>query len=134
MSEEVYNFALTRSQHMALVAILGAAMEANQTYVDCSENPEGIETSAADLYRAAMDITPEVRGKKKPLDRNFMREISEGVKAKLPDNWGFLLLAFTFGPKGQLVYSSNARREDAIATLKEFLLKAGAAEDWMKHL
>lgn len=70
------------------------------------------------------------------LNRQFLQETAEAVKAKLPDNYGFLLLAAPFDGQGdrRLVYTSNIRREDAIPMLKEFLLKCGAAEDWMKHI
>ncbi len=75
------------------------------------------------------------------LNREFLRDMAEVLKAKLPDNYGFLLLAAPFdGPDGKaqgdgrLVYTATMRREDAIALLKEFLLKCGATEDWMKHI
>lgn len=72
----------------------------------------------------------------KNLDRQFLVEASHAIKAKLPDNYGFILLAAPFDGQGdkRLVYTSNIRREDAIAMLKEWLLKCGAAEDWMKHI
>ena len=34
----------------------------------------------------------------------------------------------------RLTYISDLQRQDAINLLKEFLIKAGAEEDWMKHL
>lgn len=70
------------------------------------------------------------------LNRQFIEDASRAIEAKLPDNYGFILLAFPFNGEGdgRLVYASNARREDAINMLKEWLLKCGAAEDWMKHI
>jgi hypothetical protein len=70
------------------------------------------------------------------IDREYLREMAKVLESKLPDNHGFILLAFPFGddPNQRLIYTSNARREDAINALKEFLIKAGAAEDWMKHI
>lgn len=70
------------------------------------------------------------------LDRQFLRETAELVKARLPDNYGFIVLAAPFNGEGdnRLVYTSNIQRGDAIAMLKEWLLKCGAAEDWMKHI
>lgn len=70
------------------------------------------------------------------LDRQFLRDASDLIKARLPDNYGFILMATPFNKEGdcRLVYTSNIRREDAIAMLKEWLLKCGAAEDWMKHI
>lgn len=67
-------------------------------------------------------------------DKQYIRHAAEALSPHLPDNHGFILLTFSFGEKGRLNYASNAVRADAIAALKEFLLKAGAAEDWMQHL
>jgi hypothetical protein len=70
------------------------------------------------------------------MDREFLKEVAQQVKAKLPDNYGFIVLAAPFNGEGdnRLVYTSNIQRGDAIAMLKEWLLKCGAAEDWMKHI
>jgi hypothetical protein len=75
------------------------------------------------------------------LNRVFLRDMAEVVKSKLPDNYGFIVLAAPFNrddgaPQGdnRLVYTSNIQRENAVALLKEFMLLAGAAEDWMKHI
>lgn len=73
---------------------------------------------------------------KKPLDREFLQDAAAAVHAKLPDNYGFILLAMPFNKEGdgRLVYASNVQRAHAIASLKEWLLRAGAAEDWMEHI
>ena len=70
------------------------------------------------------------------MDREFLKEAAHAVKAKLPDGYGFILLAFPFNGEAdaRLVYISNAQRTDALNTMKEWLLKCGAAEDWMKHI
>ena len=74
------------------------------------------------------------------LDRQFLYDTAELVKARLPDNYGFIILAAPFnadGKKqgdGRLVYTANIQRENAIALLKEWMLKCGAAEDWMQHI
>lgn len=70
------------------------------------------------------------------LDRQFLRDTADLVKARLPDNYGFILIAAPFNHEGdnRLVYTASIRREDAINLLKEFLLKCSAAEDWMKHI
>ena len=72
----------------------------------------------------------------KPLDREFLKEAADAVKARLPDNYGFILLATPVPWEGdkRLIYVANCERADAIAMLKEWLLKCGAAEDWMKHI
>ena len=70
------------------------------------------------------------------MDREYLKEAARAVEAKLPDNHGFILLASEFGDGGdkRLFYISSMRREDAINVMKEWLLKAGAAEDWMRHI
>lgn len=70
------------------------------------------------------------------MDREFLKEAANAVKAKLPDNYGFIILATPFDGEGdkRLVYISNMQREGAINSMKEWLLKCGAAEDWMKHI
>ena len=37
-------------------------------------------------------------------------------------------------PGQRVIYASNADRKDAVNALKEWLIKSGAEEDWMKHL
>lgn len=69
--------------------------------------------------------------------REYLREMAKVLKSKLPDNYGFIVLAVPLGePNGtdRVTYLSSIERVDAIATLKEWLLKCGAAEDWMKHI
>ena len=72
------------------------------------------------------------------MDREFLKLAAAEVKARLPDNWSFILLAAQNGEpvKGQsrLVYISSMERNCAINVLKEWLIKASGEEEWMKHL
>lgn len=70
------------------------------------------------------------------MDREYLKDAARVVQSKLPDNTGFILLAFPFNGEGdnRLVYISNAQRTDALNAMKEWLLKCGAAEDWMRHI
>jgi hypothetical protein len=70
------------------------------------------------------------------MDKEYLKVAARSVEAKLPDNHGFILMVAPFGdgPDNRMTYISSMRREDAINILKEWLLKAGAAEDWMKHI
>ena len=70
------------------------------------------------------------------LDKQYLREMAEVLKAKLPDNHGFILLTFPFGndPGGRINYTANGERKDCINAMKEFLIRNDAAEDWMKHI
>jgi hypothetical protein len=73
---------------------------------------------------------------KKPQDKQYLQEMCRVLDSKLPDNYGFIVLAFPFGesPRNRMIYASNAKRQDAIAALKEWMIQCGAEEDWMKHL
>jgi len=71
------------------------------------------------------------------MDKDYLRIAAQAIKDKLPDNYGFILLAAPFGePDGnaRLVYISSMTRETAINAMKEWLIKCSAEEDWMKHL
>lgn len=70
------------------------------------------------------------------MDKQYLTDMAKVLEAKLPDNHGFILLAFPFNGEGsnRLTYISNAQRTDALNALKEWMLKCGAEEDWMKHL
>lgn len=71
------------------------------------------------------------------MDKEYLNLAAKAVHERLPDNHGFILLAFPFNgtdENNRVAYVSNARREDAIKVLKEFLFRAGAKEDWMAHI
>ena len=79
------------------------------------------------------DSTPE------QLDtRRRLNDIAHAINERLPEGFGFICLVFPFGKDaakgGRCNYVSNAKREDAINALKEWMIKCGADEDWMKHL
>jgi hypothetical protein len=50
----------------------------------------------------------------------MLREIGEMLRAACPSGYGFSLLIFSFGPGGNMFYTSNADREDMILAMKEF--------------
>jgi len=69
------------------------------------------------------------------MDRDYLREMAKLLEAKLPDQHGFILLAFPFDrDDGRLIYISNAQRKDAVNAVKEWLIKASGEEEWMKHI
>lgn len=41
----------------------------------------------------------------------------------MPANYGFTLLIFEYGEKGNMFYISKAKREDMIESMKEFIKK-----------
>ena len=68
-----------------------------------------------------------------PIDANTqLRLLLEKRCAKLArrlgksmgPNQGFALLMFDFGDEGNLAYCSNARREDMLKAMREFIQKA----------
>lgn len=70
------------------------------------------------------------------MNQQYLNEAAKTIEAKLPDNHGFILLVAPYSehPDKRLVYISSMRRTDAINALKEWLIKAGATEDWMQHI
>lgn len=53
----------------------------------------------------------------------ILKKIGHKIGDLLPQGWGFTLLIFNFGEKGNLFYISNAKREDMIKTMQEFIDK-----------
>lgn len=49
--------------------------------------------------------------------------IAQAIVQTLPKGWGFSLQIFSFGKKGSNFYASNARREDIIKLMKEFIAR-----------
>lgn len=54
-----------------------------------------------------------------------MQKIANGVEKELPKGFGFVVLAFPFGKdiNNQLMYVSNANREDICKVMAEFIEK-----------
>lgn len=54
-----------------------------------------------------------------------MQKIAKGVEKELPKDFGFVVLAFPFGEdiNNQLMYVSNANREDVCKAMIEFIEK-----------
>lgn len=56
---------------------------------------------------------PEIEAKLKHLARL--------IKGNLPDDWGFMLMLFSYGENGTTFYISSAQREDVVNVMKEFI-------------
>lgn len=67
------------------------------------------------------------------MDKEYLKITAKLVADRLPDQHGFILLTFPF-QGGRMSYTSNAKREDAIRALKEWLIQASGEEEWMKHI
>jgi hypothetical protein len=55
--------------------------------------------------------------KMRPLMHQLGRHLAEFV----PKGWGFTLLLFTFGEQGNVIYLSNANREDMMTSMRTFI-------------
>lgn len=76
-------------------------------------------------------------GKPGKMDKEYLKEAAVvAIDAKLPDNHGFILLTAPYGEgeNRRLTYISSMERATAISTVKEWLIKAGGEEEWMKHI
>ena len=54
-----------------------------------------------------------------------LQEIAKDIKEKLPENFGFALLAYEFGEGDdkKMLYISNSQRQDVMNAMVEFLQK-----------
>ncbi len=52
-----------------------------------------------------------------------LQDIGKMIKNELPEDFGFVLLSFHFNTEGQLMYVSNANRDDVIKAMEEFIEK-----------
>jgi predicted secreted protein len=62
----------------------------------------------------------EVRNEKA---EKVLKDIGESLRSAMPDGYGFSLLIFSFGPGGDMFYTSNSDREDMIRAMEEFIQK-----------
>jgi hypothetical protein len=64
----------------------------------------------------------------------LLRELGEAIVEDLPSGYGFTLLLFNFGHGGGMFYISNARHEDMIKAMREFIQVRNQKKDglnWM---
>lgn len=59
----------------------------------------------------------------RPEIKAILNATAEALRGKLPANWGFTLMLFSYGKNGEMFYISSARREDMISAMKEFIEK-----------
>lgn len=52
-----------------------------------------------------------------------LQGIAKKVDAELPEGFGFVVFAFKFNEKGQLMYVSNADRADVVKAMEEWIIK-----------
>lgn len=54
-----------------------------------------------------------------------LQDIAKDIKEKLPENFGFALLAYEFGEGDdkKMLYISNSQRQDVMNAMVEFLQK-----------
>lgn len=65
----------------------------------------------------------------------IMQDLGKTVSDKLPKGFNFFLFVAPVGDdEGRANYVSTIERECAIKCMKEFIIKCGHEEDWMKHL
>lgn len=55
--------------------------------------------------------------------KKTMTDIGGVIAGVLPENWGFTLLIFEYGDKGDMFYISKSERKQMIEAMKEFIAK-----------
>ena len=70
--------------------------------------------------------------------RDRMQDIASRIVERIPEGFTFMLFiapSENATPNdGRANYISNMQRVDALNCMKEFIIKSGAEEDWMKHI
>lgn len=68
-----------------------------------------------------------------PKDQQWLQDMCELVKNKMPETHAFVVFAFPVKGTDRCYYASNAARKDAIAALREWLAYQERVDNWMKH-
>lgn len=67
--------------------------------------------------------------------REDLSELARVLDEALPQGWGFVLLSFPFDDEpGRMNYISNAKREDVLKAMQEFIDKNKHPDDFGKHV
>jgi len=63
------------------------------------------------------------------------QECCQAIAKIIPKGTGFIIFTFpTEGQEGLLWYGSNSDHRDCLNVLKEWMIKCGHQEDWMKNV
>lgn len=66
--------------------------------------------------------------------RDRLQELARLIDEELPHKWGFFLMAFPFEDQpGRMNFVSNAKREDTIKLMKEFIAKSENKANLFQH-
>lgn len=68
-----------------------------------------------------------------PGDKQYLKDVADIVKNKMPEGYGFIVFAFPFRETGRMFYLSNGEREDCIPALEEWIRNA-KAHGFGKHV
>lgn len=68
-----------------------------------------------------------------PRDQQWLQEVCELVKNKMPESHHFVVFAFPFQGTDRCYYASNAERKSVIEALKEWIDYQERVDAWMKH-
>ena len=56
-----------------------------------------------------------------PKIETLLKDIARALKAVMPKGWGFSLMIFNHGKRGDMFYISDSKRTDMIEAMKEFI-------------
>jgi len=68
-----------------------------------------------------------------PRDQQWLQEMCELVKAKIPDSHAFVVFAFPLTSEGRLYYASNAGRASTVAALSKWLEHQKKMGTYLQH-
>ncbi len=68
-----------------------------------------------------------------PHDKQWLADCADLVKAKMPENYCFVVFGFPASGSDRIFYASNAKREDIREALRQWLEKSGP-QDHGRHV
>ena len=66
--------------------------------------------------------------------RELATNIGRVIGGEMPKGWGFALFIFEFGEGKDMHYISNARRDDMVTTLMEFIARSQEKGFYGQHV
>lgn len=117
-----------RGRAELIVPMLERVLEALKTGEQWADFGVGARRYAQKDVEAARQEQQELEDAQVVKD---LPQIAGMIKSRLPYGWGFVVLAFPFGPGGRMNYVANADRPDVVRAMYEFI--EATKEQWGEH-
>ena len=84
------------------------------------EDPEKTLTNSIDSEMVGSQASFDVSDERMQF---ILKALGLKIRKILPESFGFMLMTFQYGEKGNVFYISSAEREDVITALEEFVAR-----------